>query len=119
MSFDHKILIDTTPCIPPPPYEDPPYEEVIKAPSAQPPLEPFKYDRLVYSNKKARGIPSAPPLDSFIETNNNLNPTTINKYRIRCLTCHKRNYIWSEELPLVCPINRSHAIDHNETLIVN
>lgn len=44
--------------------------------------------------------------------------TTIYKYRIRCTTDNKFEYVWAEESPTTCPTNTSHTIDTSKTSIV-
>ena len=44
--------------------------------------------------------------------------TAIYKYRIRCLTDNKNEFIWAESEPVLCPINTSHSIDATKTAIV-
>lgn len=45
--------------------------------------------------------------------------TTIYKYRIRCTTDNKYEYIWDDTLPTTCPANAAHSIDSSKTTIVD
>lgn len=45
--------------------------------------------------------------------------TTINKYRVKCETDNKFEYVWSESLPTVCPSNTAHTINTNTITIVD
>ena len=44
--------------------------------------------------------------------------TTIYKYRIKCTTDDKYEYMWAEDEPTTCPTNTAHTIDTVETTIV-
>jgi hypothetical protein len=45
--------------------------------------------------------------------------TTVNKYRIKCLTDSKFEYVWATEEPTACPVNSQHSIDQSATVIVD
>lgn len=45
--------------------------------------------------------------------------TTVNKYRVRCLTDNKYEEVWAEQEPTVCPINTVHTIDTTLTTIID
>ena len=45
--------------------------------------------------------------------------TTLFKWRIRCNTDDKFEFIWSEEMPTSCPINKNHNINNSLTCIID
>ena len=44
---------------------------------------------------------------------------SLNKYRVRCTTDNKYEYVWAETTPTTCPINTHHSIDSTLTSIVD
>jgi hypothetical protein len=45
--------------------------------------------------------------------------TTLYKWRIRCVTDDKFEYVWNETEPTVCPTNESHTIDPDVTCVMD
>lgn len=43
---------------------------------------------------------------------------TIYKYRVRCLTSNKYEYVWDDTEPTTCPVNPAHTIDPSKTAAV-